>query len=93
MTINDLKSALAAGFNPAAATHFNATLAFSAEDQRLVVHIHDGELSFPEDISAADVTFLFPSFDMAWKLFSGQVNPMEAFMAGDFRSDGFLLWG
>jgi putative sterol carrier protein len=92
MTISELKSLLEANFQPAAAADFNATLAISAGGESLTLTVNGNALTFP-DQAEPDATFIFPDVDAAWHLISGKTNPIDAFMAGEFRSDGFLLWG
>jgi hypothetical protein len=37
------------------------------------------------------VRFFYPSLDLAFAILEGKADPMEAFMAGDVRSDGHLI--
>ena len=37
------------------------------------------------------VRFYYPSLELAFAILEGKANPMEAFMAGDVRSDGHLI--
>ncbi len=39
----------------------------------------------------ADVRFYFPTPDTGRKLLLGEDNAIDAFMRGDFRSDGYLM--
>ena len=39
-----------------------------------------------------DITLYFHTAQEALDLLQGQANPVEAFMDGRFRSDGYLLW-
>ena len=43
------------------------------------------------DLGCPRVRFYYPSVALAFAILEGKSNPMEAFMAGDVRSDGHLI--
>lgn len=63
--------------------HPDAILQFRSDGNRLVW------LNSPE---ATDATFYFDSCEHALALLSGEADVMAEFMAGRFRSSGYLLW-
>lgn len=53
--------------------------------------IRNGELLFPQ-INEAALVIYFDSAEHAQRLFSGIDNVVEAFMNGQLRSNGHLIW-
>lgn len=43
------------------------------------------------DLPYPRVRFFYPSLALAFAILEGRADPMEAFMAGDVRSDGHLI--
>ncbi|MBL6717425.1 MAG: SCP2 sterol-binding domain-containing protein [Pseudomonadales bacterium] len=43
------------------------------------------------DLGCPRVRFYYPSLELAFAILEGKANPMEAFMAGNVRSDGHLI--
>ncbi len=68
-------------------------IAFCSEDKRLLIGIHDGRLTFPDEADQRpDLQLYFASEEQAVDIMAGAGNPIEAFMAGEFRSSGYILW-
>lgn len=86
----DFERALAARFRPPAAD-MDAVLGIGIDHGPLlaVLAVAGGELRFapPE---APEATFYFDSAQTALAVLGGKADPMAAFMAGRFRSDGNL---
>ena len=71
----------------------DAVLCLSIEDEQLIFEVADGELRFGDpDSLTPDATFFFEDVDIAWALLSGQADAFSAFMEGQFRADGYLMW-
>jgi len=94
MTIDDLRTHLEASFHPPAAGGMDAVLRIQiGATDALTCHVAHGTLSFVADGTLPpDTTFRFADLDTAWALFSGRQDAFEAFMAGRFRADGYLMW-
>lgn len=91
ITSLDLRDALQAAFSPEAAAECDVCIALATPEDTLVTFaIVDGTIDFDTTLPA-DVTFEFPSVRQALELAFGQADPIAAFMAGEFRSDGHLL--
>ena len=86
----DLRAFLEQRFQAAAASDVDLTITLVAGGRRLTTFaVEAGALRFDPD-READVTFSFDSVDRAVAVLGGTESPMDAFMAGGFRSDGHL---
>ena len=100
MNTDDLKQALQAAFHPAAAVDFDARVRLQLglpEDSpapALTLTIHHGVLDVAESTpgEAVDFTLFFADAEQALALLTGQADPVAAFMAHEFRADGYLIW-
>ncbi len=93
MALNALQQHLEESFHPAAAAGLDAIFRLDVAGDGLSFRVHDGRLDFSvDDAVEPDATFMFEDVDTAWSLLSGHGNAFEAFMAGRFRSDGYLMW-
>lgn len=61
----------------------------TGDDTLLVFSVRAGEIEFEPDMSP-DVTFTFDRLETARAILLGDADPIAAFMAGRFRSDGHL---
>ena len=43
------------------------------------------------ELGCPRVRFYYPTLELAFAILEGKANPMEAFMAGNVRSDGHLI--
>ena len=93
MALNALQQHLEESFHPAAAAAGWKLSSIDVAGDGLSFRVHDGRLDFSvDDAVEPDATFMFEDVDTAWSLLSGHGNAFEAFMAGRFRSDGYLMW-
>ena len=53
--------------------------------------IRQGQLEFADGLEA-DATFYFDTPDQALQLLTGNADVFQAFMEGQFRADGYLMW-
>lgn len=98
----DFEANLACRFRSAAAADEDIVFSLAVESDAgcktlTVFAVRDGELRFDPALRP-DATFFFDSVDTALAILEGRQEPMAAFMAGRFRSDGnlplaFLLLG
>ncbi len=91
MASRSLQRHLQENFQPAAAGAIDATFRLAMAGQKLTFHIAHGTLEFVEQ-EHSDATFYFDDEDSALALLSGQSDPFDAFMNGQFRADGYLVW-
>ena len=91
MTRNALTSRLQSAFHPPAASHIDATFALDVGEEHIVFRIRHGQLEFTDGLEA-DATFFFDTPDQALQLLTGDADVFQAFMEGQFRADGYLLW-
>lgn len=86
----DFDAFLERRFQTALATDIDLTITLVADGRSLTTFaVEGGALSF-DPPGEADVTFSFDSVDRAVAVLGGAESPMDAFMAGAFRSDGHL---
>ncbi|MCY3814450.1 MAG: SCP2 sterol-binding domain-containing protein [Gammaproteobacteria bacterium] len=86
----DLSIELARRFKTEAAAHADTVFRLATDRGTLLVFsVRAGEIEFEPDASP-DVTFTFDRAETARAIILGDADPMDAFMAGRFRSDGHL---
>ena len=86
----DFETFLERRFRAAAASDIDLTITLVAGGRRLTTFaVEGGALRF-DPPGEADVTFSFDSVDRAVAVLGGAQSPVDAFMAGAFRSDGHL---
>ena len=86
----DLPAELARRLKPEAAAHVDTVFRLATDHRTLVVFsVQAGEIRFHRDV-IADVTFTFDRPETAHAILLGEEDPVAAFMAGRFRSDGHL---
>ena len=77
-------------FKADAAAYVDAVFELATEADTLVTfEVRDGRISFAPD-PPPDVVFTFDSADTAQAVVLGEADPVPAFMAGRFRSNGNL---
>ena len=82
-------------FEPKRAGELDATLEFNWSTGRCLVGVHHGEAIYYELPSAApdpELVLYFRNEAQAADILSGRSNPVDAFMKGEFRSNGYLVW-
>ena len=90
-----LMNTLKEQFNSAHAGDLDIFVAFSWPDGECRVSLNEGEVNYFEDLSqapAAELILYFRDETLAADVLCGQCNPIDAFMRGDFRSNGYLIW-
>jgi putative sterol carrier protein len=93
MALKALQAHLESTFYPPASQGMDAVLRLAIADEELLIEISDGAIRFHESERVKpDATFFFEDVDIAWALLSGQADAFDAFMEGQFRADGYLMW-
>ena len=86
----ELARDLSARFKAEAAAHVDAVFELATVRETLATFsVRNGVLAF-EPAAPVDVRFVFDHAETARALLLGDADPMAAFMAGRFRSDGHL---
>ena len=91
----EMHTLLRARFDSAHAGDLDATIEFNWNTGRALVGIHNGEVTCYEDESSApapELIIYFRDVEQALEIVSGRGNPIEAFMRGEFRSNGHIVW-
>ena len=86
---------LRARFDPSRAGDLDATVEFNWGDGACRVGIHDAAARFYEEETCAptpDLIIYFRDAEQARAIVEGKADPVAAFMAGEFRSSGYLVW-
>ena len=89
--INTLKSR----FDASRASELDATLEFNWPAGCCRVSVHEGQAIFYEnhdDSPEPELVIFFRDEAQAVEIITGQGNPVDAFMRGEFRSNGYLVW-
>lgn len=86
-----MQSFLQDSFSTDAAADLATDIELRFPDQSLFCDIRNGQLSFPP-IEQAELVLYFESQEQAKRLFSGDEDMVEAFMHGQIRSNGHLIW-
>jgi putative sterol carrier protein len=93
MALHGLRAHLESSFHPPAAAGLDAVVCLRIGAETLTFEVRGGALEFDLHPAARpDATFMFADVDTAWSLLSGQADAFEAFMRGQFSSDGYLMW-
>jgi putative sterol carrier protein len=93
--MSDLLTLLQDRFEPTRAGELDATLEFDWQSGTCRVSVHDGKATFHHDANTApepELVLYFGDEATALAIISGRQSPIEAFMKGDFRSNGYLVW-
>jgi len=86
----DLPTELARRLKTEAAAHVDTVFRLATDCGPLVVFsVRAGEIRF-EPEATPEVTFIFDRAETAHAIILGDADPIAAFMAGRFRSDGHL---
>ena len=89
MTRDQCAGLLRGRYFPGAAADTDMVVALAVGAERIVYHLHPAGLGV-EPRAEPDVTFTFSSWEKTHALLTGGADPIAAFMAGEFRSDGYL---
>ena len=93
--MSNLIALLQERFESTRAGELDATLEFDWQTGTCRVSIHDGKATFYHDVSSApdpELVLYFGDETIALDIIGGRLSPIEAFMKGDFRSNGYLVW-
>lgn len=93
--MTDLYTLLKARFDGRHAGDLDATIEFNWNAGSALVGIHHGQAHYYDVAEAApdpELVIYFRDLPQAMDIISGRGNPIEAFMQGDFRSSGHIVW-
>lgn len=93
--MTDLLNTLKSRFDASRAGELDATLEFNWSTGYCRVSVHDGNAIFydnADDAPHPELVIYFRDEAQAVEIISGQGNPVDAFMRGEFRSNGYLMW-
>lgn len=83
-------------FNASAVGELDLHVRFDWQSGCVDAHIGSDTLSWLDAESRAgadpELTLYFSDEQSALDVFNGQRNPIDAFMHGDFRSSGYIIW-
>jgi len=71
-------------------TNVSVLIRLRVKNDQLALSFHDRDVTEKSEVKA-DVRFYFPSPETGRALLLGEGNAIDAFMRGDFRSDGYLM--
>ena len=80
-------------FDASQAGELDLTIRFDWQDGHLDGHISDGAMQWIETPSEpAELTLYFSDEQCALDILTAKLSPIDAFMHGDFRSSGYIVW-
>lgn len=91
----DLKTMLKQQFAADRAADFDLGVELDCADQRHRIDIRNGTATFyksAEQAPTAELVLYFRDEQKAKEILSGHLNPLDAFMQGELRSNGYLFW-
>ena len=78
-------------FLDSAAAELEMDVELRFPNESVFIDIRNGTLTFP-DIKEAELILYFESSAQAQRLFAGREDMVAAFMRGQIRSNGHLIW-
>lgn len=92
--MNSLVDTLSERFNPARSGDLDATIEIRWHAGGLSFSIQEGAFALHDTVPPppADLVLHCRDESHAVALFSGSINPIDAFMAGEFRGSGYVVW-
>ena len=93
--IQELASLLEANFDSNASIELDAYIEFQLGDESLLMLIRDKQLTlnaFDKTKQVPEIILFFESAQLAYEIFSGTKEWVNAFMNGQLRSDSNLIW-
>ena len=94
-TIDKIIEYLTKSFDPAAAGEIDARIELRMNEESIHFVIQDKKLQLSEQKESPvspEITLFFESSDLAYEIFTGTTEMVNAFMNGHFKSDSNLIW-
>ena len=91
-TIDKIVEYLTNSFDPAAAGDIDARIELRMSEESIQFVIQDKTLQVGEQEKSPEITLFFESSDLAYEIFTGTTEMVNAFMNGQFKSDSNLIW-
>ena len=94
-TIDKIIEYLTKSFDPAAAGEIDARRELRINEESIHCVIQDKKLQLigqKESPVSPEITLFFESSDLAYEIFTGTTEMVDAFMKGQFKSDSNLIW-
>ena len=91
-TIDKVIEYLTNSFDPAAAGEIDARIELRMNEESIYFVIQDKKMRMGEQEKSPEITLFFESSDLAYEIFTGTTEMVNAFMNGHFKSDSNLIW-
>ena len=91
-TIDKIVEYLTNSFDPAAAGEIDARIELRMSEESINFVIQDKKMQMGEQEKSPEITLFFESSDLAYEIFTGTTEMVDAFMNGQFKSDSNLIW-
>ena len=91
-TIDKIVEYLTNSFDPAAAGEIDARIEIRMSEESIYFVIQDKKMRMGEQEKSPEITLFFESSDLAYDIFTGTTEMVDAFMNGQFKSDSNLIW-
>ena len=91
-TIDKIVEYLTNSFDPAAAGEIDARIELRMSEESIHFVIQHKKMQMAEQERSPEITLFFESSDLAYEIFTGTTEMVDAFMNGQFKSDSNLIW-
>ena len=91
-TIDKVIEYLTNSFDPAAAGEIDARIEIRMSEESIYFVIQDKKMRMGEQEKSPEITLFFESSDLAYEIFTGTKEMVDAFMNDQFKSDSNLIW-
>ena len=94
-TIDKIVEYLKKNFDPAAADEIDARIELRLNEESVHFVIQDKALHITKTEESSlnpEIILFFESANLAYEIFAGKTEMINAFMNGQFRSDSNLIW-
>ena len=91
-TIDKIIEYLTNGFDPAAAGGIDARIELRMSEESVHFVIQEKKMQMGKHDKSPEIILFFESSALAYEIFTGATEMVDAFLNGQFKSDGNLIW-
>ena len=91
-TIDKIVEYLTNSFDPAAAGEIDARIELRMSEESIHFVIQEKKMQMGKHHKNPEIILFFESSDLAYEIFTGTTDMVDAFLNGQFKSDSNLIW-
>ena len=91
-TIDKIVEYLTNSFDPAAAGEIDARIELRMSEESIHFVIQEKKMQMGKHHKSPEIILFFESSDLAYEIFTGTTDMVDAFLNGQFKSDSNLIW-